>query len=147
MLRIEAEGRGTLAPIASPLAAAKSIASAAVQAERAGFGWNADQRAAAQQLFTSRNRITALQGYAGTAKTTTVLATVAREAEARGVSVIALAPTASAAMVLGEALVTRRHPVARHLLSPALPHSSPPSPNPHTPPSGNSWSPPFKSLV
>src|SRR3546814_6764460 len=31
MLRIEAEGRGTLAPIASPLAAAKSIASAAVQ--------------------------------------------------------------------------------------------------------------------
>src|SRR3546814_2229155 len=61
MLRIEAEGRGTLAPIASPLAAAKSIASAAVQAERAGFGWNADQRAAAQQLFTSRNRLTALQ--------------------------------------------------------------------------------------
>src|SRR3546814_13169250 len=78
MLRIEAEGRGTLAPIASPLAAAKSIASAAVQAERAGFGWNADQRAAAQQLFTSRHRITALQGYAGPAKTTTLLATVAR---------------------------------------------------------------------
>src|SRR3546814_1223981 len=122
MLRIEAEGRGTLAPIASPLAAAKSIASAAVQAERAGFGWNADQRAAAQQLFTSRNRITALQGYAGTAKTTTVLATVAREAEARGVSVIALAPTASAAMVLGGRKSTRLH--SSHQCASRMPSSS-----------------------
>jgi conjugative relaxase-like TrwC/TraI family protein len=126
MLRIEAEGRGTHAPIASPLAAAKAIASATVQAERAGFGWNADQRAATKQLLTSRNRITALQGYAGTAKTTTVLATVAREAEARGMSVIALAPTASAAMVLGEALGTRGDTVARHLLSPERPEPGQP---------------------
>jgi conjugative relaxase-like TrwC/TraI family protein len=121
MLRIEAEGRGALAPIASPLAAAKAVGSATLEAERAGFGWNADQRAATQQLLTSRNRITALQGCAGTAKTTTVLATVAREAEAQGVSVIALAPTASAAMVLGEALGTRGDTVARHLLSPERP--------------------------
>ncbi len=60
-----------------------------------------------------------MQGYAGTAKTTTVLATFAREAEARGMQVTALAPTASAAMVLGEALGTRGDTVARHLLSPA----------------------------
>ena len=118
MLRIEAEGRGTLSPIASPLAAAKAVASAATQSERIGFGWNADQRSATEQLLTSRNRITALQGYAGTAKTTTVLTTFAREAEARGVPVVALAPTASAAMVLGEALGTRSDTVARHLLSP-----------------------------
>ncbi|MCC6477832.1 MAG: relaxase domain-containing protein [Sphingomonadaceae bacterium] len=122
MLRIEAEGRGALSPIASPLAAAKVVASAATQAERAGFGWNADQRAATEQLLTSRNRITAVQGYAGTAKTSTVLATFAREAEARGVSVVALAPTASAAMVLGEALGARSDTVARHLLSPERPH-------------------------
>src|SRR3546814_18346979 len=83
MLRIEAEGRGTLAPIASPLAAAKSIASAAVQAERAGFGWNADPRAAAQKLFTRRNRITALQGDAGPAQTPTVLAPARPEADER----------------------------------------------------------------
>jgi conjugative relaxase-like TrwC/TraI family protein len=127
MLRIEAEGRGILSPIASPLAAAKAIASAAVQAERAGFGWNADQRSATEQLLTSRNRITALQGYAGTAKTTTVLTTFAREAEARGVAVIALAPTASAAMVLGEALGARSDTVARHLLSPERPHQSQPA--------------------
>ncbi|RYY23236.1 MAG: conjugative relaxase [Sphingomonadales bacterium] len=119
LLRIEADGRGAFAPIASPLAAAKAVAVASRQAERAGFAWNADQRAATEQLLTSRTRITAVQGYAGTAKTTTVLATFAREAEARGVSVVALAPTASAAMVLGEALGTRGDTVARHLLSPA----------------------------
>jgi conjugative relaxase-like TrwC/TraI family protein len=127
MLRIEAEGRGALMPIASPLAAAKAVASVSAQSERAGFGWNADQRAATEQLLTSRNRITALQGYAGTAKTTTVLATFAREAEARGVPVIALAPTASAAMVLGEALGRRSDTVARHLLSPERPHQGQPA--------------------
>lgn len=117
MLRIEADGRGALAPIASPLAAAKAVASASAKAARAGLGWNADQRSATEQLLTSPDLITALQGYAGTAKTTTVLATFAREAAARGVSVVALAPTASAAMVLGEALGTRGDTVARHLLS------------------------------
>ena len=121
MLRIEAEARGALSPIASPLAAAKAVASAATKAERAGLSWNADQRAATEQLLTSRNRITAVQGYAGTAKTTTVLATFAREVEARGIHVVALAPTASAAMVLGEALDTRSDTVARHLLSPERP--------------------------
>ena len=127
MLRIEADGRGALAPIASTLAAAKAVASAAAQAERAGLGWNADQRHATEQLLTSHNRITALQGYAGTAKTTTVLATFAREAKARGVSVVALAPTASAAMVLGEALGTRGDTVARHLLSPERSHPGQPA--------------------
>ncbi len=118
LLRIEAAGRGSFRPIASQMDAAKAVASAAADAKRAGFDWNADQRTATAQLLTSRNRITALQGYAGTAKTTTVLATFAREAEARGVQVTALAPTASAAMVLGEALGTRGDTVARHLLSP-----------------------------
>lgn len=127
MLRTEAEGRNMLAPIASPLAAAKAVAVASVQAERAGFGWNADQRQATEQLLTGRNRITALEGYAGTAKTTTVLATFAREAEARGVPVVALAPTASAAMVLGKALGTRGDTVARHLLSPERAHPGQPT--------------------
>lgn len=118
LLRIESKGRGVLSPIASPLAAAKAVAAASTQAERAGYGWNADQRTATELLLSSRNRITALQGYAGTAKTTTVLATFAREAEARGVPVVAIAPTASAAMVLGQALGTRGDTIARHLLSP-----------------------------
>ncbi|KTE03487.1 exonuclease V subunit alpha [Sphingopyxis sp. H038] len=127
LLQIESEGRGALAPIASPLAAAKAVAVASRQAEHDGIAWNADQRSATEQLLTSRNRITAVQGYAGTAKTTTVLATFAREAEARGVSVVALAPTASAAMVLGEALATRGDTVARHMLSPGPSASGPPA--------------------
>jgi conjugative relaxase-like TrwC/TraI family protein len=127
MLRSEAEGRGTLPAIASPLAAAKAVANASAQAERSGFGWNGDQRTATEQLLTSRNRVAALQGYAGTAKTTTVLATFAREAEAWGVPVVALAPTASAAMVLGEALGTRSDTVARHLLSPERTHQGQPA--------------------
>ncbi|MET4133588.1 conjugative relaxase-like TrwC/TraI family protein [Porphyrobacter sp. MBR-155] len=127
LLRIEAEGRGALSAIASPLAAAKAVASASAKAERSGFGWNTDQRTATEQLLTSRNRITALQGYAGTAKTTTVLATFAREAEARGVPVVALAPTASAAMVLGEALGARSDTVARYLLSPERPSQGQPA--------------------
>ncbi|RYY25389.1 MAG: conjugative relaxase [Sphingomonadales bacterium] len=126
-LQLEADGRGAFAPIASPLAAAKAVAVASRQAERDGFAWNADQRAATEQLLTSRNRITAVQGYAGTAKTTTVLATFAREADTRGVSVVALAPTASAAMVLGEALGTRGDTVARHMLSPGPSASGPPA--------------------
>lgn len=127
MLRIELDGRGALAPITSPLAAAKAVTNASTQAERAGFSWNADQRSATEQLLTSRNRVTGLQGYAGTAKTTTVLATFAREAEARGVILTALAPTASAAMVLGEALGTRGDTVARHLLSPERPEAGQPA--------------------
>ncbi len=127
LLRTEREGRRAFAPIASPLAAAKAVAVASRQADRAGFAWNEDQRAATAQLLTSRNRITAVQGYAGTAKTSTVLATFAREAEARGISVCALAPTASAAMVLGEALGTRADTVARHLLSPGQPSSNQPA--------------------
>lgn len=127
LLRIEAEGRGAFAPIASPLAAAKAVAVASRRAERNGFAWNEDQRAATEQLLASRNRITAVQGYAGTAKTTTVLATFAREAEARGVSIVALAPTASAAMVLGQALGTRGDTVARHMLSPGSSASGPPA--------------------
>ncbi|TRO89476.1 conjugative relaxase [Glycocaulis profundi] len=123
VLQVESEGRGALTPIAAPLAAAKAVAIASAQGERAGFSWNADQRSATEQLLTSRNRVTGLQGYAGTAKTTTVLATFAREAEARGMTVTALAPTASAAMVLGDALGTRGDTVARHLLSPERPQA------------------------
>ncbi len=123
MLRLENVGRGIMPAIESRLSAAKAIAGAAAEAQKMGLPWNRDQRLSTAQLLVSRNRITALQGYAGTAKTTTVLATYAKEAEARGYNVTALAPTASAAMTLGNALDTRADTVARHLLSPANPDS------------------------
>ncbi len=118
LLRSEVAGRGQAMPVALPLDAAKIVARAAKASEAEGRTWNPGQREATTQLLASRNRITAVQGYAGTAKTTTVLATFAREASTRGFRVTALAPTASAAMVLGEALGTRGDTVARHLLSP-----------------------------
>jgi len=118
MLRSEVAGREASIPIASPLDAAKIVARAAKASEAEGRAWNPGQRDATTQLLASRAGIIGVQGYAGTAKTTTVLATFAREASARGINVTALGPTASAAMVLGEALGTRGDTVARHLLSP-----------------------------
>ncbi|GGI87086.1 conjugative relaxase [Polymorphobacter multimanifer] len=118
ILRAEANGRGQVAPVASRLDAAKLVARAVATSERSGHAWTADQKSATTQLLSSRNRVAAVQGYAGTAKTTTVLATYAREASAHGIRVTALAPTAAAATVLGEALKMRGDTVARHLLSP-----------------------------
>lgn len=118
MLRLEAVGRGVTAPLASSLAAARTVERAARQSARAGFVWTDDQKRATSALLTSRDRVAAVQGYAGTAKTTTVLATYAREAAKSGLTVTALAPTASAATVLGEALGLRGDTVARHLVSP-----------------------------
>ncbi|WP_417595763.1 MobF family relaxase [Parasphingorhabdus sp.] len=119
MLKSEQIARGIMPAISSPIVAAKAVASASAEAQKMGLPWNKDQRSSTTQLLVSRNRIIALQGYAGTAKTTTVLVTYAKEAEARGFSVTALAPTASAAMTLGNALDTRADTVARHLLSSA----------------------------
>ncbi|WP_183129180.1 ATP-dependent RecD-like DNA helicase [Sphingomonas sp. PP-F2F-G114-C0414] len=59
--------------------------------------------------------MTGIQGSAGTAKTTTVLATYARAARDRGFEVRALAPTATAASVLGNAIGTEHMTVARML--------------------------------
>lgn len=113
LLRHELEGRGAVSLILSARQAASAISRAELRSEHA---WNAGQREATRALLTSPDRVTGLQGYAGTAKTTTVLATVAREANARGIKVAALAPTASAAQTLGDALGMRGETVARHLL-------------------------------
>ena len=118
MLRLEETGRGMARSLASPVAAARTLERAARQSARSGYGWTEDQKRATAELLTSRARVTAVQGFAGTAKTTTVLATYAREARRHGFAVTALAPTASAATVLGEALSLRGDTVARHLLAP-----------------------------
>lgn len=121
LLRHELEGRGAVSPILSARQAASAVARAELRSEHP---WNAGQREATRALLASPDRVTALQGYAGTAKTTTVLATVAREAVARGIKVTALAPTASAAQTLGNALGMRGETVARHLLRNAAKQNS-----------------------
>ena len=118
MLRLEVAGRGMAEALANPMAAARMVERAARQSAGSGYAWTQDQKRATADLLVSRDRISAVQGYAGTAKTTTVLATYAREAERRGLAVTALAPTASAATILGEALGLRGDTVARHLLAP-----------------------------
>lgn len=113
LLRVEANGRGKIGATLTPEQAAKAVARAALASD---YPWTADQREAAKALLTSQNRVTAVQGYAGTAKTTTVLATLAHEAAAQGHKIAALAPTASAARTLGDALGTRGETVAKHLM-------------------------------
>lgn len=112
LLRAEVEGRGAVAPVLSPAQAARVVARAALQSEHR---WNPGQHDATKALLTSSNRVTALQGYAGTAKTTTVLATLASAASACGLRVTPLAPTASAARTLGDALGMKGETVAKHL--------------------------------
>lgn len=124
MLELEEKGRLQANPILSPMAAGAAIANAEIKAKLEGHSWNEEQRQATAQILTSKNRIIALQGSAGTAKTSTVLATIAKEAEAQGIKVTALAPTASAAQVLGEALNTNADTLARHLLSPNIPNKA-----------------------
>ncbi|MBU6394100.1 MAG: relaxase domain-containing protein [Sphingomonadales bacterium] len=113
LLRLETEGRRAAAPLLSVKQAASAVARAELQSANP---WNEGQRAATRALLTSPHRVTGLQGYAGTAKTTTVLATFAREAQARGLAVTALAPTASAAQTLGDALGQHGETVARQLM-------------------------------
>ncbi len=71
-----------------------------------------EQRAATSAILSSGSRLYVLSGHAGTAKTTSVLAAVADQARANGVTVRAMAPTSSAAGTLGEALWAKSTTVA-----------------------------------
>lgn len=66
-----------------------------------GVTLNESQRVAVQQIMTSRDQITGLQGGAGTGKTT-VLAALREAAERAGYDVQGLAPTTRAAQLLAE---------------------------------------------
>ena len=71
-----------------------------------------EQKAATSAILASGSRLHILSGHAGTAKTTSVLAAVADQARANGVTVRAMAPTSSAAGTLGEALGAKSTTVA-----------------------------------
>ena len=115
LLQAELQGRGAAEPLARPIEAARVVSEAMIRSQDQGHTWTDDQRAATRALLTSANRVVGVQGYAGTAKTTTVLATFARAAQAAGYRVTALAPSASAARTIGEALNLEGQTVARHL--------------------------------
>jgi conjugative relaxase-like TrwC/TraI family protein len=116
MIDGEARGRGAARRIASPKLATAAIARAEESAGAAGHSWTDDQRRATAGLLLSTNKVHAVQGYAGSAKTTTVVATYASEARRAAFDVRALAPTASAAETLGRALTLRPKTVDQHLI-------------------------------
>jgi conjugative relaxase-like TrwC/TraI family protein len=93
MLDVAARGRGAVAPIMSEQQAQQTLSATAL---------NDGQRAAAALVVTSNERIVAIQGAAGTGKTT-MLRQAKELAEAQGYRVQGLAPSASAARELEKA--------------------------------------------
>lgn len=104
MLAIEAQGRGVVEPAHRRIDAARIVATEEMRAKAQGFEWTEGQRKATIGLLRSTARVTAVQGYAGTAKTTTVLATYADAMRRQGYQIRAFAPTAAAAALLGDAV-------------------------------------------
>lgn len=114
MLALEAEGRTRFAPLHDRIGAARVVAAAELTAPH-GRSWTQGQREAAKGLLMSTSAVTGIQGSAGTAKTTTVLKHYAQAAREQGLSVRALAPTATAAAELGGAIGAEPRTVAKML--------------------------------
>ncbi len=95
----------------------KAIAAVAQASARAEHAFNAGQRDAALHILSVPENLVLVQGYAGTAKTTSVLACASAELQKQGYTVKALAPTASAAQTLGDAIVAKANTMQSHLVS------------------------------
>ena len=104
MLALEQAGRGAVDRLLHRLDAQALVGRARALAEERGFGWTKGQAEAAQGILTTSARVIGIQGYAGTAKTTTVLATVAEAARQLGYSVKGMAPTTDATLGLAQAI-------------------------------------------
>jgi conjugative relaxase-like TrwC/TraI family protein len=103
---------GNATPICRNSAAHHAIAALE---KKTGQPFNPSQKTATIGVLTSTDHLNLIQGYAGTAKTTSVLVATAAELSRQGKLVKALAPTASAAKTLGDALGATGMTVARHL--------------------------------
>ncbi|EKG0013000.1 MobF family relaxase [Vibrio cholerae] len=102
VIKEEYLGRDRVQPLCSREQAAAAISNAEEKANELGYEWNADQRKATEGILLSENRIVGVQGLAGTAKTNSVLSTVAEKARVMGYEVRGLTPTNSAAQSLSE---------------------------------------------
>lgn len=80
------------------------------------YPWNNAQINATKNILSSKSRLNLIQGYAGTSKTNSVMKGLASEFEKAGYEVKPLAPTASAADTLGEALGAEGQTVQSYLL-------------------------------
>ena len=115
MIDMARAGRDMVRAIASE-SEARAIQDAAtgISAEK-GYTWTQDQRMAVQGLLRSRDELLLVQGLAGSAKTSTVLATLVMAAQDKGIRVEGYAPTASAAKVMSRDLGIDAQTVSRHL--------------------------------
>lgn len=95
----------------------KAIAAVVRAAVRAEHSFNAGQQSAALHILSTPENLVLVQGYAGTAKTTSVLACASTELQKQGYTVKALAPTASAAQTLGDAIGAKASTMQSHLVS------------------------------
>lgn len=86
--------------ISSVKSATKSIDTKIAIAADKGHIWTQEQRQAAIGILSHRGRLSQLQGFAGTAKTSSVLASIRDIAKLEGYQVIALAPSHSASQQL-----------------------------------------------
>lgn len=102
VIKEEYLGRDRVQALCSREQAASAISNAEEKANELGYEWNADQRKATEGILLSENRIVGVQGLAGTAKTNSVLSTVAEKARLMGYEVRGLTPTNSAAQSLSE---------------------------------------------
>lgn len=86
--------------ISSVKSATKAIDAKIALASEKGLIWTQEQRNVAIGILSHRGRLSQLQGYAGTAKTSSVLATIRDIAKIEGYKIIALAPSHSASQQL-----------------------------------------------
>jgi conjugative relaxase-like TrwC/TraI family protein len=104
LLANEGRGRSAVSPALARADAARVVGRAMLKGRDSGYSWTVSQQAATKGLLQASNRVVGIQGYAGTAKTTTVLATYADTMRRGGYTVRSFAPTANASCLLGDAI-------------------------------------------
>lgn len=118
LLDLEKQGRNVMDRIMP-----ESLISGALTDEEAlsDYNWTLGQRSALKGILSCDNRVQGLQGLAGTAKTTTVLRSLAVLAEEHGLCVKGMAPTHAAAQQLfaganltSGAVTLKAHLMAEH---------------------------------
>lgn len=121
LLNLENRGRESIVSLLPDNLAEETLA---VLESSSDHRWTTGQRSALVGILSCKNRIQGLQGFAGTAKTTTVLKALAELASENGFVVRGIAPTHSAAQqlatgasLLSEALTVKAHLLAERYLS------------------------------
>lgn len=115
LARLEA-AKNSVQPLLSVQDTEKLLQSTVQKSTAKGYTWTRGQFQATEGLLQTTDRIVAVQGYAGTAKTTTVLKTLSDELKRQGYEVRGMAPTHSATGTLSEALNIEGKTVAKALV-------------------------------